>query len=188
MSDVLNQYDDESMEMVSEFHRTFHCYEAATPTERRAEDNGAAELRSYANQIRELGSQLKDRAASYAHRGRDVTSLLLIRLQLMVEELGEVAQAMSEGNLPQILHELGDLSYVVDGTYLTYGLGDYKLPAIREIHRANMSKLDKDGKPIIHESGRVMKGPNFLPADMTAVMEDVRATLEPTSRTTPPNG
>ena len=30
-----------------------------------------------------------------------------------------------------------------------------------EVQRSNMSKLDKNGKPIFNENGKVMKGPNY---------------------------
>ena len=35
------------------------------------------------------------------------------------------------------------------------------------VHESNMSKLDEDGKPIRREDGKVLKGPNYQPPDMS---------------------
>ena len=39
--------------------------------------------------------------------------------------------------------------------------------ALRRVHRSNMSKLGEDGKPIYREDGKVLKGPNYQPPDLT---------------------
>lgn len=40
---------------------------------------------------------------------------------------------------------------------------DVILPeAFEEVHKSNMSKLGKDGKPIFREDGKIIKGPNFF--------------------------
>jgi len=46
------------------------------------------------------------------------------------------------------------------------------LVAFEEVHRSNMSKLDDNGKPVKREDGKIMKGPNYKPADMTAVVQE----------------
>lgn len=33
--------------------------------------------------------------------------------------------------------------------------------ALRRVHLSNMSKLGEDGKPILREDGKIMKGPNY---------------------------
>jgi hypothetical protein len=38
--------------------------------------------------------------------------------------------------------------------------------AFKEVHRSNMSKLD-NGKPIYREDGKVLKGPNYSPPDLS---------------------
>lgn len=47
------------------------------------------------------------------------------------------------------------------------GLWDDFPRAFHEVHRSNMSKLGTDGKPIYREDGKVLKGPNYSPADLT---------------------
>ena len=39
--------------------------------------------------------------------------------------------------------------------------------ALRRVHKSNMSKLDDDGKPIYREDGKVLKGPNYQPPDLS---------------------
>jgi len=39
--------------------------------------------------------------------------------------------------------------------------------ALRRVHQSNMSKLGEDGKPIKREDGKVLKGPNYQPPDLS---------------------
>jgi predicted HAD superfamily Cof-like phosphohydrolase len=72
-------------------------------------------------------------------------------------------EARVEG-LRRLLKELCDLRYVVEGAAASLGLPIEE--AYREVHRSNMSKLGPGGKPIYDPGGKVMKGPNYSPADM----------------------
>lgn len=80
---------------------------------------------------------------------------------------GEVEDEPSESlNLnKRLLKELCDVLYVVYGT--AYRLGYDLDGAFAEVHRSNMSKLGDDGKPVYREDGKVLKGPNYRPADVT---------------------
>ena len=40
-----------------------------------------------------------------------------------------------------------------------------------EIQRSNMSKLDKNGKPIFREDGKVLKGENYFKPNLKAIIE-----------------
>lgn len=44
--------------------------------------------------------------------------------------------------------------------------------AFVRVHKSNMSKLGLDGKPIKREDGKVMKGPNYTPPDLSDLVED----------------
>lgn len=92
--------------------------------------------------------------------------LLSLRMKLIEEEYNEVRDELSREtlDLERITSELADLMYVVLGTAVSLGL-----PIIEvydEIHKANMSKLGSDGKPIYREDGKVLKGPDYQPADL----------------------
>lgn len=63
------------------------------------------------------------------------------------------------------------LDAIADSIYVLIGLAlkmDFDLDgAFHEVHRSNMSKLGEDGKPIKRDDGKVLKGPNFTPPDLT---------------------
>jgi predicted HAD superfamily Cof-like phosphohydrolase len=93
--------------------------------------------------------------------------LAAVRQRLLDEEVGEVAEAVQGGNLAEIAHELADVVYVTYGTALAYGI-DLDV-VLAEVHRANMSKLGPDGKPIV-ANGKVQKGPGYQPPDVAGVL------------------
>jgi predicted HAD superfamily Cof-like phosphohydrolase len=45
--------------------------------------------------------------------------------------------------------------------------------AVTEVHRANLSKLGDDGRPVLRPDGKVLKGPNFREPDMCCALVDV---------------
>jgi len=95
----------------------------------------------------------------------------ILRLQLIQEELAELAHGLAADDPVEILDALTDLQYVIDGTYLSLGLDKYKEAAFNEVHRSNMSKLDENGKPILNEAGRVCKSHLYTPPDLKSVYE-----------------
>jgi len=90
---------------------------------------------------------------------------------LIVEEFKEFLQADQDMALmhPQqradCLKELADLIYVC----VQYAENmDWDIEqALRRVHTSNMSKLGNDGKPIYREDGKVLKGPNYQPPDLS---------------------
>lgn len=91
-----------------------------------------------------------------------------LRKRPLREELAEVIDAIDHGKPHHLARELADLVYVAYGTAITPGI-DLDI-AIREVHRANMSKLGADGRPITRADGKVLKGPHFTPPDMTTAV------------------
>jgi predicted HAD superfamily Cof-like phosphohydrolase len=79
----------------------------------------------------------------------------------------QIGSPMEErlGTLGLLLKELADLRYVVEYAAVAHGL-DIE-GAYAEVHRSNMSKLGEDGQPIVRADGKILKGPNFEPADMS---------------------
>ena len=89
---------------------------------------------------------------------------------LIIEEFKEFLEA--EGMLfrdnptlrAECLKELADLVYVC---YQYSANMDWDLDeALHRVHESNMSKLDKNGKPIYREDGKVLKGPNYAPPNL----------------------
>ena len=90
---------------------------------------------------------------------------------LIVEEFKEFleAEGMLFRNNPvffeEALKELADLVYVC---YQYASNMDWQLDeALDRVHKSNMSKLDEDGHPIYREDGKVLKGPNYKPPNLT---------------------
>ena len=95
-------------------------------------------------------------------------SVKILRLRLMMEELGELSCAMHENNLVEIADGLTDLLYVVVGTAVDYGLGPILEELFQEVQRSNMTKTfitTPDGR----KGG--IKGPGFSPPDIKGVID-----------------
>lgn len=93
-----------------------------------------------------------------------------LRYNLLAEELQELKDGMNAKDPVAVLDALVDLQYVLDGAFLSLGFADYKDIGFDEVQRSNMSKLGEDGKPILREDGKIMKGPNYFPPDLHSVI------------------
>ncbi|MDA9081813.1 nucleoside triphosphate pyrophosphohydrolase family protein [Candidatus Pelagibacter sp.] len=83
-----------------------------------------------------------------------------LRFDLIKEELEELKEAMENKDLIEVADALTDILYVTYGAGHAFGIDLDK--CFDEVQNSNMSKLDKNGKPIYNESGKVMKGPNYF--------------------------
>ena len=87
-----------------------------------------------------------------------------LRVSLIKEELDELIEAMNKKDLVEVADALTDILYVTYGAGHAFGIN---LDAcFEEVQNSNMSKLDKDGKPIYNNKGKVMKGPNYFKPDL----------------------
>jgi len=116
----------------------------------------------------------------FAHPDDTPASRRDCRAALHEEEHAELMEALRFANatsetrhvfLAALARELADVVYVAYGTAHAYEL-DLDA-ALAEVHRANMSKLGPDGEVLQDEHGKVIKGPNFVPPDMTAALASV---------------
>lgn len=97
-----------------------------------------------------------------------MTGVAELRYELIREELEEMREALDTKDLVGIADALADLLYVVYGAGHSFGLD---LDAcFNEVHRSNMSKLDKNGKPIYREDGKVLKGEDYSPPDLKSTL------------------
>ena len=92
-----------------------------------------------------------------------------LRFDLIKEELNELEHAMKSKDLKEVADALTDILYVAYGAGYAYGIDLDK--CFKEVQRANMSKLGKDGKPIYNEKGKVMKGPDYLAPNLKQFVE-----------------
>ena len=88
-----------------------------------------------------------------------------LRLDLIMEELEELKNAMESKDLLEVADALTDILYVTYGAGHAFGINLDK--CFDEVQNSNMSKLDADGKPIYNESGKVMKGPDYFKPDLS---------------------
>ena len=91
-----------------------------------------------------------------------------LRLELIQEELDELAQAVDDRDMIQIADALTDLLYVVYGAGHAFGIDLDE--CFQEVHSSNMSKLGENGRPIHREDGKVMKGPGYFEPDLEAIL------------------
>lgn len=96
---------------------------------------------------------------------------ILLRYKLMREENEEYLEAAQKGDLVEVADALGDMLYILCGTILKHGLQDKIAEVFEEIQRSNMSKLDKDGKPIYREDGKVLKSDLYFKPDIRSILE-----------------
>lgn len=91
-----------------------------------------------------------------------------LRAELHREENRELCDELEAGNRIGIAQELADVVYVAYGTAYSEGID---LDAVlREVHRANMSKVGADGRFVLREDGKVLKGSDYRAPDIAAVL------------------
>ena len=88
-----------------------------------------------------------------------------LRISLIKEELDELIEAMNKKDLVEVADALTDILYVTYGAGHAFGIN--LDDCFEEVQNSNMSKLDKDGKPIYNDKGKVMKGPNYFKPDLS---------------------
>ena len=88
-----------------------------------------------------------------------------LRLSLIQEELDELTKAIKEKDILEVADALTDILYVTYGAGHAFGIDLDK--CFDEVQKSNMSKLDKSGKPIYNDKGKVMKGPNYFKPDLS---------------------
>lgn len=119
----------------------------------------------------------------------DIGDRLHLRMSLIAEEFAELvdavygnragdqvrhgftqARSLDDGtrDLIETADALGDLEYVLHGMGLETGIPIDAI--VTEIHRSNLSKLRADGRPVLRADGKILKGPNFEPPQIAAVL------------------
>ena len=89
-----------------------------------------------------------------------------LRHALMKEENDEYLEACQKNSLLDVADALGDQLYILCGTILKHGMQHIILDVFEEIQSSNMSKLGEDGKPVLREDGKILKGPGYFRPDL----------------------
>ena len=95
-----------------------------------------------------------------------------LRFDLMKEENEEYLAAANAGDLAEVADALGDILYILAGTIIEHGMQEKIAEVFDEIQRSNMSKLGEDGKPILRDDGKVLKGPNYFKPEIKSILND----------------
>lgn len=93
-----------------------------------------------------------------------------LRESLQEEEHKEYKDAVRARNLKEVADAIVDQLYVIYGTGAAFGLPIDQM--FDEVNRSNMSKLGEDGKPILSENGKVLKGPNYSPPNLSQFLAE----------------
>ena len=118
-----------------------------------------------------LSTQAKEFRSKYGLKNSADRQTRAVQHNLIVEEFKEFLEA--EGMLfmhgrnhqEHALKELADLVYVC--YQYAENMNWFLDEALNRVHESNMSKLGEDGKPIYLEDGKVLKGPNYKPPDLS---------------------
>jgi predicted HAD superfamily Cof-like phosphohydrolase len=95
-----------------------------------------------------------------------------LRHALMKEENDEYLEACEKNSLVEIADALGDQLYILCGTILKHGMQDVIIDVFNEIQASNMSKLGPDGKPILREDGKILKGPEYFKPNLSKFIKN----------------
>jgi predicted HAD superfamily Cof-like phosphohydrolase len=90
----------------------------------------------------------------------------------MAEENKEYFLACENQDLTEIADALGDKLYILCGTILKHGMQDIIEKVFDEIHSSNMSKVGEDGKAIMREDGKILKGSNYFKPNLKQFIEN----------------
>ena len=113
--------------------------------------------------MKTFGQEVKDKASFSSE------SVNKLRLELIKEELAELKEAIENKDILEVADALTDILYVTYGAGHAFGINLDK--CFDEVQNSNMSKLDKNGKPIYNESGKVMKGPNYFKPNLSKLIK-----------------
>jgi len=106
-----------------------------------------------------FGQEVKNRPSFSSKKIND------LRYELIREELDEFKEALKNKDILEVADALTDILYVTYGAGHAFGIDLDK--CFEEVQKSNMSKLDKNNKPIYNESGKIMKGPGYFKPDLT---------------------
>ena len=118
-----------------------------------------------------LSAQAKEFRSKYKLKNSHARSTTSYQKNLIIEEFKEFLEAdgflfrHGQNVQEECLKELADLVYVC--YQYAENMGWFLDEAMNRVHVSNMSKLVEDGKPIYRDDGKVLKGPNYKPPDLS---------------------
>ena len=118
--------------------------------------------------------QAKEFRKKYQIQNSDSKATREYQVSLITEEYMEFIEAEmmlfrnTDKYKEEALKELADLVYVCYQYAVNMGWDLDR--ALDLVHKSNLSKLDADGKPILREDGKILKGPNYKKPDLHSLI------------------
>jgi len=95
----------------------------------------------------------------------------LLYYKLTREENEEYLDAVIARDMVEVADALTDELYILIGKFRKHGIDSETAQKLfDEVHRSNMSKLDLEGKPILREDGKVLKGAGYFKPDIKGAL------------------
>lgn len=100
-----------------------------------------------------------------------------LRINLLTEEFNEYLEKGEKlGDPVETADGLADIIVVAMGTLIAYFGREKALAILGEVGASNLTKFVDDGAgnliPIVRDDGKFLKGPNFRPPNIAAILED----------------
>ena len=118
-----------------------------------------------------LSTQAKEFRSKYGLKNSADRQTRAVQHNLIVEEFKEFLEAEGMLFLHGRNHQEHALKELADLVYVCYqyaeNMGWFLDEALNRVHESNLSKLDDDGNPIYRDDGKVLKGPNYKPPDLS---------------------
>lgn len=131
--------------------------------------NGSLDARLWVKLIDEELEELYAEKYGTAEHLKELCDLLYVSTGLALVVPDHVGLLMREAERDGIVKQQGKVSRALDSGLEHYGEEVFK-EAFDRVHTSNMSKLDKNGNPILRDDGKVMKGPDYKKPDLTDLL------------------
>jgi hypothetical protein len=101
---------------------------------------------------------------------KELCDLLYVSTGLALTVPEHVGMLLRPKERDKIAKQQGKVSRMLDSGLEHYG-EEVFVEAFSRVHTSNMSKLDKNGDPILRDDGKVMKGPDYQKPTLIDLLE-----------------
>jgi predicted HAD superfamily Cof-like phosphohydrolase len=103
----------------------------------------------------------------------------MLHRRLIDEERDELFDAFDQHDLEGIVDGCLDLIYVTIGALIEHGFTPQQIELMmQEVHASNMTKTDDIGQPVFDDTGKVLKGDNYIPVNLHDMIVRLSVGLE----------
>jgi len=131
--------------------------------------NGSLDPRLWIKLIDEELEELYAEKYGTTEHLKELCDLLYVSTGLALTSPDHIGMLMREEERNTVVKQQGKVSRALDSGLEQYGEAVFS-EAFERVHNSNMSKLDKNGNPILRDDGKVMKGPDYKKPDLTDLL------------------